>query len=177
MFSKEKQFEQLFRENYSRLYRYALDFLGEPESAKDMVSELFSDLWRKRNDYTPENYKSYLYRALRNRCINHLRHLSVENDAMQHYVEESRKMLDDDPELHEERLQSIEKLIGTMPEKTRFILEQCYLKGHKYSEVAQMAGTTAPMVHKHISKALALLRKTLNSGRTKNSGGGTEKKN
>lgn len=159
MAEREKEFEALFRDNYSRLYRYALDFLGEAESARDVVQELFSDLWHKHDRYRPENGTAYLFRALRNRCINQARHACYANEALRQYAEDRLALIDNDIGAHEEKLRRIESAIDSLPEKTRRILEKCYLDGLKYKEVAQEMNISAGMVHKHVSKALAFLRK------------------
>lgn len=38
-------FEQLFRENYVRLYYHALSFLNDEETAKDTVNDVFEKVW------------------------------------------------------------------------------------------------------------------------------------
>lgn len=45
----EIRFERLFRDNYQRLYLYALDWVEDEEQAKDIVGTLMSDLWAKRD--------------------------------------------------------------------------------------------------------------------------------
>lgn len=159
MVEREKEFEALFRDNYSRLYRYALDFLGEAESARDVVQELFSDLWRKHERYRPENGTAYLFRALRNRCINQTRRIQYANEALRQYAEDRLTFMDSDIGAHEEKLRRIENALDSLPNKTRHILEKCYMDGLKYKDVAQEMNISAGMVHKHVSKALALLRK------------------
>ena len=42
---KKRYFEQLFRENYTRLYYYALSFLNDSELARDVVSNVFEAVW------------------------------------------------------------------------------------------------------------------------------------
>lgn len=38
-------FEQLFRENYVRLYYHALSFLNDEKTAKDTVNDVFEKVW------------------------------------------------------------------------------------------------------------------------------------
>lgn len=159
MSERVKEFEALFRENYSRLYRYALDFLGDADEADDMVQELFSDLWHKHDRYHPENDAAYLFHSLRNRCINQARHKQYTDEALRQYALDRIKFIDSDIGAHEEKLQRIENAIDNLPEKTRHILEKCYMDGKKYKEVATEMNISAGMVHKHVSKALAFLRK------------------
>lgn len=169
---KEQEFEALFRKCYVRLYHYALDFLEDEEAAKDIVSELFGDLWKQYAEWRPDNPEAYLNRALRNRCLNYLKHLSVERNALQRYMEEKTESIDPDASLHEERMKQIGMVMDELAPRTRFILEQCYAEGKKYSELAAMLDTTVGMIHKHISKALAIFRETLGEkGKNK----GTEK--
>ncbi len=158
---EEKEFEALFRKCHPRLYRYALDYLEDEEAAKDIVSELFGDLWQQYTQWKPDNPEAYLNRALRNRCINYLKHKAVEQNAMQRYIEEKNDTIDPDAALQEERMQLVEKLLSELPPRTRFIVEQCYVEGKKYNELAELLDTTSGMIHKHISKALAIFRKTL----------------
>lgn len=158
---QEKEFEALFRKYYVRLYHYALDYVENEEAAKDIVSELFGDLWKQYAGWHPDNPEAYLNRALRNRCLNYLKRLSTERNALQRYIEEKQEYIDSDVSLHEERMALVGKMMEELAPRTRFILEQCYVEGKKYSELAAMLGTSAGMVHKHISKALAIFRKTL----------------
>ena len=47
-YSKEKKykdFEALFRMNYSRLYFYAFNLVNDQECAEDIVADTFSYLW------------------------------------------------------------------------------------------------------------------------------------
>ncbi len=168
---QEVEFEALFRGNYARLYHYALDFLEDEEAAKDVVSEFFADLWKQYDDWRPESPEAYLNRALRNRCLNYLKHLAVERNALQGFINEKIALIDSDAAVHEERMKQVERIMDTLPTRTRFILEQCYIEKKKYSEMAELLDTSVGMIHKHISKALAIFRKTLGENSLK---GGTE---
>ena len=99
-----------------------------------------------------------MFGALRNRCINHLKKRIREREILDEYLEEKISMIDEDIDSHEERLKRLERIMQTLPPKTRRIVELCYLDGKKYKEAAELTGTTPEMVHKHISKALAIFR-------------------
>lgn len=163
---KEKEFEALFRKNYLRLYHYALDFVENEEVAKDIVSELFGDLWKQYAVWQPDNADAYLSRSLRNRCLNYLKHLQVEQNALQYYIKEKTEAIDPDAAFHEERMRQVQQVMNELTPRTRFILEQRYVEGKKYSELASLLDTSVGMIHKHISKALAIFRKTLNNSGT-----------
>ena len=45
-----------------------------------------------------------------------------------------------------------------MPERTKFVVDKCYMEGMKYVEVAEMMSISRDGVRKHITKALTMLR-------------------
>ncbi len=160
---QERDFEELYRKCYVRFYHYAFDFVEEEEVAKDIVNELFGDFWKRYDFFASSlsNREAYLNRALRNRCINYLKHKAVERNAVQRYIEKKKECIDADVLVHEERMMRVERMMDKLAPRTRFILEQCYVEGKKYSELADDLGISIGMVHKHISKAMAFFRSHL----------------
>lgn len=160
---QERMFEELYRKCYVRFYHYAFDFVEEEEVAKDIVNELFGDFWKRYDVFSSSlsNPEAYLNRALRNRCINYLKHKVVERNAVQRYIEKKKESIDVDAFAHEERMMCVERMMEKLAPRTRFILEQCYVEGKKYNELADDLGISAGMVHKHISKAMAFFRNHL----------------
>lgn len=77
-FSKTDCFEQLYKENYARLYYYAFRFVTDEEACKDIVNDVFEKAWQHFEDLKPETAAAYLYAQTRNRCIDYLRHRQVE---------------------------------------------------------------------------------------------------
>lgn len=155
----EIRFERLFRDNYQRLYLYALYWVEDEEQAKDIVGTLMSDLWAKRDRWHPDNEMAYMYGALRNRCISHLKKNVRYRETLEEYLQEKLHLIDEDINVHEENLARMEQIMGSLSLRTRLIVEKCYLEGRKYKEVAELLDTTPGMIHKHISKALAIFRK------------------
>lgn len=161
MLRNKHTFEDLFREYYSRLYYYALDWVDDEEMAKDIVSDLFSDLWVNFDRWKPDNPEAYLARAVRNRCLNYLKHKLTERNVLGIYLKEKQALISSDLAAQEELMRRVETVMTGLPERTRFVVEQCYIEGKKYSELAAQMNTTPGMIHKHISKALAIFRKAL----------------
>ena len=147
-FSKTSRFEQLYKENYARLYYYAFRFITDEEVCKDIVNDVFEKAWLHFEDLKPDTATAYLYVQTRNRCIDHLRHRQVEEQ----YADEM-----------EERVQRIEKCIEQLKDPTKTILKECYFDNKKYQEVAEEFGITIHGIKKHIMKALRLLREEFGS--------------
>ncbi len=155
----ETEFEDLFKKNYSRLFYCALDWVEDSEAAKDIVSELFSEVWNQYERLRNEKIEAYLYRSVRNRSINYLKHKAVVIQHQQSFLSMKEEFIDEDAAAHEENLQLIDSTLEQFTPQTRFIFEQCYFKGKKYQEVADLMGISSSAVHKHMNKAFAIFRK------------------
>lgn len=71
----EHAFEAVFRAHYGNLADYANGLVNSRDVAEDVVQDVFAALWTQRRQLTsPENLLAYLYRAVRNRALNQLRH-------------------------------------------------------------------------------------------------------
>lgn len=151
-------FERLFKENYTRLYYYALSFIPDPETCKDIVSESFRVLWERFDSIKQETMLSYMFAHVHNLCIDHIRHQEVESSYATSYLKIVSEMSSNDWSEQEEKMERILKIINGLPPQTKFVMEQCYLYKKKYREVAEILGLTESGVRKHIMKGLDTIR-------------------
>ena len=151
-------FENVYKEYYVRLYRYAFDFVNDIDTSKDIVSEVFSKLWKIYQNIDKDKLAKFLYVCVRNESMNYLRKQKGMDKYTQYclaaFSEEDDSYLDN----LDERLDEIYQVINTLPPKTQFVLEQCYMHQHTYKEVAAMMEITTDGVKKHITKAFSVLR-------------------
>jgi RNA polymerase sigma-70 factor (ECF subfamily) len=64
------EFEQIFAEHHSAVYRLALRFLGRPEDAEDVTQEVFTKVWRSLPAFNGDSsVKTWVYRIAINCCI------------------------------------------------------------------------------------------------------------
>lgn len=82
--NKEKitrtDFELFFREHHSRLYFFALNITRDEETAKDIVSDLFTAAWNNRDNIDSTKLCSYIYTGVRNRCLNEIKRSRRDTD-------------------------------------------------------------------------------------------------
>ncbi len=153
-----REFEELFKANYSRLFYCAYDIIGNAESAKDVVGEVLKDTWEIYPKIREERVDAYLYRSVRNRSIDFLRHKSIEEQYQETFLEMQSEWDDEDPNEWEDEIRFMRKVLATLSPQTRLIVEQCYYKGKKYKEVAEAMNLSEAAIHKHMVKAFAILR-------------------
>lgn len=156
---KKRYLEQLFRENYTRLYYYALSFLNDSELARDVVSNAFEAVWvgRDRLEFS-SSLVPFVYRLVRNACLDELRHQKT-TERFVAYMKEQPEAFDE-RELREYELliERIHHAVEELPAQTRNVFKMCFLEGKKYHEVGVEFGITVNTVKAHVMKALRLLR-------------------
>ena len=135
-FSKTSRFEQLYKENYARLYYYAFRFITDEEVCKDIVNDVFEKAWLHFEDLKPDTATAYLYVQTRNRCIDHLRHRQVEEQYADFYRIVTEEDADIAPDEMEERVQRIEKCIEQLKDPTKTILKECYFDNNANQQLA-----------------------------------------
>lgn len=156
---KKRYFEQLFRENYVRLYYHALNFLNDDELAKDVVSDAFETVWKNndRLEYST-SLLPFLFTLVRNACLDHLRHEKTSQRFIRYMLE--RPELEEDGKCmeYEMLIDRIHHAVDELPAQTRNVFKKCFLEGRKYQDVGAECGITVNTVKAHVMKALRLLR-------------------
>lgn len=154
---KEKQFKALFEKYYTKLYYSSLAIVRDEDDARDIVNDVFAHIWEKHDSFEDTVNSMYLYTSIRHRSLDHLKKKKVRDNYADNYMKNNDEgFLYDDEE--EERIRQIQNVIDKMPEKTKYVLDQCYMEGKRYMEVASDIGISRDGVRKHIVKALRLLR-------------------
>lgn len=152
------EFEQLYKDNYARLYYYAFQFISDAEICKDIINDVFEKAWNQFASLRQDTFSSYLYTSVRHKCIDHLRHSMIEAQYADFYRTITREQADTDFNEREERIARIERVIEELTDPTKTILKECYYENKKYQEVADEFGISANGVKKHIMKALKRIR-------------------
>ena len=159
-FTDLARFEELFKGLFKPLCAFAMKFTGDVDTAKNLVHEVFIQVWEKFDSLPPEtNYKSYCYTAVRNKCLNHIR------DKKKFVI--LQDAADDEPQVTNTTLetaelqQKIEAAIAALPEKCRMVFELSRIEGLKYAEIAVKMNISIKTVEAQMSKALALMKEHL----------------
>ena len=85
--------KRIFDTYYEVLVLYANRFLYPKDECEDLVQDVFVGLWEKENTFPDEiSLKVYLYKTVRNKCYNVIKHNKVKNK----YAENIVQSLEDD---------------------------------------------------------------------------------
>ncbi len=157
--TEKGDFEQLFRMLYAELHSFARRFLSREADCEDIVCAAFEDVWRNFAAIEREAARAFLYKNVRNKCIDHLRRDATHRRHAELYarLNEGYDHADQLAELHE-REQVVRKVLEALPDYTRQIFTACYVDGKQYREVAEEMNISPNTVKKYITQALRLIR-------------------
>ncbi|MBV6641518.1 MAG: RNA polymerase sigma-70 factor [Cyclobacteriaceae bacterium] len=160
----EEEFEKLFREYFPYLCAFARKYVSDEADCKDIVHNVFLNLWQRHEGLDlSESLKSYLFKSVYNRCLNHIRDqkkilhkdLEYEPDALSAYAESNNYLEESELEMR------IKRAVDNLPEKCRKIFILNRFQEKKYSEIAEIQGVSVKTIEAQMSKALKLLREQL----------------
>ena len=160
----ETAFEQVFKTHFKRLHAYAFTILRDEVEAEEMVQQVFFKIW-ERNDKLSltGSVSAYLYRAVHNESLNHIKHQKVRSNhrlhiaySMKNEVEHPAKKI-----LTGEMEKKIHSALNELPEQCRTIFQMSRFDELKYREIADKLGISVKTVENQMGKALKLLRAKL----------------
>jgi RNA polymerase sigma-70 factor (ECF subfamily) len=157
-----KSFEAFFKGYYQDLFLWANSILKDPDAAEDIVQDFFIDFWeKKRFKGVTTNLQSYIFRSVRNTCLN--------------YIEREQKLIHDIEHLEEkeappkanagtiENSQLIYSAINELPARCREVFVLCCVNGCTYNEASEELDVSINTVRTHMVRAFKFLREKLKS--------------
>ncbi|WP_292268389.1 sigma-70 family RNA polymerase sigma factor [Butyricimonas sp.] len=153
----EREFENMFKENYSRLCQYAYTYLNDKDASEDVVSEAFEYAWKKYKELKKDELFAVLVLRVKHGSMNYLRHRKAVDKYAAMLMKADREG-EDLPGEDEDRIMRVEKVISTLPVQTRRVLEECCFNRKTYLETADLLGISRNTVKKHMMRVLELLR-------------------
>jgi RNA polymerase sigma-70 factor (ECF subfamily) len=131
--------------------------------AEEIAQDVMLELWRRREHLSSEGTpQAYLFRSMRNRSLNHLRHLKVEKRGEPHAARTGALEPPADRILVEQEMsEAVRVAIGQLPDRCREVFELSRLHGLKYTEIANVLGVSVKTVEAQMGRALKALRGSL----------------
>lgn len=155
------EIEQLFKEHYEALHRYAFTILKDEDDAKDVLQMVFINIWERRESLNiMGSAKSYLYRSVYNESLNYIKKEGVRQKHHQGAgsLQDSVDMRQSEIESALEWKQKVNKVLEQMPPQCRTVFVKSRTENKKYIEIAEELGISVKTVEAHMSKALKIIR-------------------
>lgn len=157
-------FEMIFRTYYQSLCNYAYSFLSDKDEAEEVVQATFITIWEKRASVSIDtSFKSYLYRAVRNSCLNVIKHEKVKQQHASYQVAYSESSVESVSQTVQasELENKIQEAMKVLPEQCRLVFQLSRFEELKYAEIAEQLQISVKTVENHMGKALKIMREQL----------------
>ena len=156
-------FEALFREHHAGLCRFAEGYVRDAAVAEELVQDVFFELWRGRGTWELRaTLRAYLFGAVRNRALNHLKRASRERGWLARIRREGDPA---DPSPSPERAAgeseaaaAVARAVARLPERARMAVELRWHHGLRHGEIAEVMGISVKGVENQLGRALKALR-------------------
>lgn len=161
---QETAFEMLFKTYYEPLCNYAYSFLNDREEAEEVVQSAFITVWDKRQSLEIQtSVKSYLYRMVRNGCLNVIKHVKVKAAHVRHEMAGGEPSYEGASQgvISSELEQKIYEAMKALPEQCRLVFQLSRFEELKYQEIADQLDISVKTVENQMGKALKIMRTQL----------------
>ena len=153
-------FTEIYNRYWAEMYYHAFRMLKDEESAKDVVQDIFSNLWSKSGSLHEEiKLSGHLYIAVRNKIFNLIAKNKVRNDYLSSIAAYVTEVANDASLLDEKELLAlVEAEIQNLPPKMREIFELSRKENLSHKEIAEKLNISDQTVKKQIQNALKILK-------------------
>ncbi len=160
-------FEKVFHEHYNALVNFANQFLLDTNASEDVVQGAFIYLWENaKNIHLEKSIKAYLFRAVKNSCLNQLRALKIKDKHELLYLDSMMKLMDDEQRQDDEVLNNIKAALIKLPEQMSRVFHKKYLQELSIKEIAKEMSISENTVKVQLHKGRHSIRKILKVANT-----------
>lgn len=165
-----EKIEQLFRQHYSKMFLVSRMILGDEETARDVVSDIFADMLSGKLRIPPNNTEGYFVVLTRNRCLNHLRKMTLHDKVkaglmLDHTIDivhdENRIIGEIDHEMNRAD-QMLCFIDHELTPQTRRVVNMHYRQKLTYREISEELGISEAAVYKHLAQGIKRIKEYFN---------------
>jgi len=158
----KQSFDILFEKYWAKAYADAYRRLKDPDQAKDIVQEVFTHIWLKRETLHIDNLPAYLNVAIRNKIfklVEKQKHIHPFFDILEDMPASYSQA--DDNLLWKEFLICYEALLNTLPPKRQIIFRLHFQEDLPTKDIATQLGITRKTVQNQLGKAIEKIKISL----------------
>ncbi|MGD9556049.1 MAG: RNA polymerase sigma factor [Mangrovibacterium sp.] len=159
-------FNQIFEIFSSRLFLFAKAYLGSVEDSEELVQEVFTILWEKRDQLKSGfSFRSYIFTIAFNIIKKHFKQKALfrkfaQEELLNDVIKEPQQEID-----YKILKNYILELTEALPEKRREVFVKSRFEGLSNKEIAADMGLSKKTIENHLNLALREIRSKMEKGR------------
>ena len=157
----QASFDQLYQLYSERLYLNLLKLVKHPETAEEILQDIFIQVWEKRNTIEIHtSIRAYLFRIGENKVYDFYRKVRRDKVLYAHVKAAASEQYTHIEEtlLYRENEQLLHAAVTALPPQRRQVFELCKLQGKTYEQVSAQLGISTSTINDHIVKATRSIR-------------------
>ena len=144
--------------------------LGDEETARDVVSDIFADLLSGKLRLPPKSTEGYFVVLTRNRCLNYLRKMTLHEKVkaglkvdytLDNVLEENQIIGEIEHEMSNEA-HMIAFVDEVLTLQTRRVVNMHYRQKLTYHEISEELGISEAAVYKHLAQGIKRIKEHFN---------------
>lgn len=155
----ENAYKQFFLKYYSPLCEYASQYIRD-EEAEELIQDLMLHIWESKEYIViQESIKSYLFTAVKNRCLNAIKK-KLYHEQVHSFLYEKLKNQFEEPDFYliNDLNNQIQEAIRSLPEKYRETFELSRFGEMSNAQIAEYQNISIKTVEYRITQSLKTLR-------------------
>ena len=157
-------FYLIYRLYSKKMYFFALGLVKDEEISKDLVQEVFVNLWEKKELVNPNlNFDNYIFTIVYNSIRRFFRKKALETKVLDHLHKNSPELIEtsDGALIYNELLEVASKTIENLPLRRKTVYKLSKQEGMKIKEIAVKLNISSRTAENHLSRALKYLKEEL----------------
>lgn len=146
------EFESIYKRCFSRAMGLAVTLLYDEEEARDVVQHVFASIWESK--LTIANPDAFVYRSVRNMCINKINTATNRERIKRLYAMEFENIDED----IDQQIAEVYQALDILTEREQQVVKEIFSNGSSYKEAASNLNISVSTINKHIVNALRNLR-------------------
>ena len=156
VYEDEEAYKQLFFLLFEPLRQFAHSFIKSKESAEDIVSDVFIEIWSKRSELNQiDDLKAYMFVCVRNRCIKKLKYQKQTLSLDEAPVElSSQYATPDELTIGHDLNSRIHEAIEQLSPRSKLIFKLAKEEKMKYKDIASLLSISVKTIDAQLSTAV-----------------------
>ena len=158
----KEAFNLLYERYWQKAFADAYKRIQDEDGAKDVIQDIFTHIWLKRETLHIQSLPAYLSTAVRNKAINYLTKQKLKHPFFE--IIDTLPLVNHQADTHilwKEFLQSYETMLNVLPEKRQVIFRLRYQEDLSTKDIASQLGITRKTVQNQLTRAVEQLRVSL----------------
>lgn len=159
-----ESFTVLYRRYSAPLYRKIMHMVRNEETAEELLQELFTRVWTRREQIDPQRpFSSFLYTVCVNLVYDHFRHLAKDKKLSARLLASAQTRYTHTEEnlIRKERISLVREALQKLPGQRREVYVRCKLHEKSYEEVSRELSISVSTIRDHIVKANRVVKEYL----------------